>query len=69
MNFTPEDHEMLVETHTKVEMLCKFLLDNGQPGEINKIRKRLTWLERIAYTGVGALGTLKAIAMWKSWKF
>jgi hypothetical protein len=55
--FTQHDHDLLIETHAAVQNLTKYLLDNGQPGELTKIKNRLGWLEKVAYGGVG-IGTV-----------
>ncbi len=51
--FREGDLRLLIETHTIVQQLKDHLLDNGQPGEISKIKTRLTWLESVAYTSTG----------------
>ena len=68
VEFTEEHLRLLIETHTIVKQLRDYLLDNGQPGEISKIKTRLTWLESVAYTSTGAavlLGFLVKLGLLK----
>ncbi len=58
MILTPELRDKIVETHTLVTELKHTLVGNGQPGEIPKLKTRLSWLERIAYTGLGGLAVM-----------
>lgn len=58
MTLTSELRDKIIQTHTMVEELKHQLVGNGQPGEIPKLKARLSWLERIAYTGLGALGVI-----------
>lgn len=55
MTLTPELRDKIIETHTMLTELRHQLIGNGQPGEIPKMKTRVTWLERIAYTGLGGL--------------
>jgi len=68
VSFTEEHLRLLIETRTIVGQLRDQLLDNGQPGELSKIKTRLTWLESVAYTSTGAavlLGFLVKLGLLK----
>lgn len=65
----PEDLRIKVaETHTKLDGLCDFLMDNGQPGAISKLVASIEKVREEARNDSKELETrVGSLEKWKTW--